>query len=122
MRIATTAAALEGSLRMYIMEDLDPKTMSPAKAFRSEEIQKDAQGRPLYRLPGLFVKERMGDSWREAQAVSVKVVKAPAQPIGEMTPVRLTGEVVVTPYVTQGGRQGFSIIAESIEPLTKETK
>lgn len=122
MRIATTATALEESLRLYVMTALDPKTMEPAKAFHSEDLQKDSQGRVLYRVPGLFVKELMGDSWREARGVSVKLLKPPAQPIDEMTRVQLTGSVVITPYVSQGGRQGYSIVADSIEPVKEPVK
>ena len=122
MRISTSASAVMADLKAYIMEDLDPRAMQPAKAYRSEEIQKDAQGRPLYRVPGLYLKERMGQSWREASGVSVKLVKPPAAPIGEMTRVTLTGSVVVTPYVTQGGRQGYSIIADSLEPVKEDVK
>ena len=117
MRIPTSSTAVMADLKAYIMEDLDPKTMEPAKAYRSEEIQKDPQGRPLYRVPGLYLKEKMGTSWREASGVSVKIIKPPSAPISEMTRVTLTGSVVVTPYVTQGGRQGYSITAESLEPV-----
>lgn len=122
MRISTSASAVMADLKAYIMEDLDPRAMQPAKAYHSDEVQKDAQGRPLYRVPGLYLKERMGQSWREASGVSVKLVKPPSAPIGEMTRVTLTGSVVVTPYVTQGGRQGYSIIADSLEPVKEDAK
>lgn len=122
MRIPTNASAVMADLKVYVMEDLDPRAMQPAKAYHSDEVQKDAQGRPLYRVPGLYLKERMGQSWREASSVSVKLVKPPAAPIGEMTKVTLTGSVVVTPYVTQGGRQGYSIVADSLEPVKEDVK
>lgn len=122
MRIPTSASAVMTDLKAYVMEDLNPRAMQPAKAYHSDEVQKDPQGRPLYRVPGLYLKERMGESWREASGVSVKLVKPPSAPIGEMTRVTLTGSIVVTPYVTQGGRQGYSIIADSLEPVKEDVK
>lgn len=112
MRIATTAQALTG-FEIVVMEDIQPATMEPAKKYGTDENDQ-YNGKPVYRLNGIYVKV----DGRHDEGVSVKVLNKPAEPIAELSKVRLTGNVVITPWI-RNSRQAYSIIADGVEPEHK---
>lgn len=54
-----------------------------------------------------------------ADGATVKVKTKPGQ-LAPLTPVALTGEIIITPWVADGGRQArLSIVADGLAPARK---
>ncbi|MCI1642988.1 MAG: hypothetical protein LKI21_00305 [Bifidobacterium crudilactis] len=106
MRIITDAKSL--GLKIAALEDIDPAALEPAKAYQSEEI-KLVDGRPVYRLPDLYVKD--GDY---KASISIKVFNKPAEKIAGLTYIVLTGKVEITPFI-MNNRIAYSVVADSVE-------
>jgi hypothetical protein len=106
MKIITDAKSL--GLKIVALEDIDPAGLEPAKAFQSEEV-KLVDGKPVYRLPDLYVKD--GDY---KASISIKVFSKPAEKIGGLTYIVLTGKVEITPFI-MNNRIAYSVVADSVE-------
>jgi hypothetical protein len=106
MRIITDAKSL--NLKIAALEDIDPTTLEPAKAFQSEEV-KLVDGKPVYRLPDLYVKD--GDYKAN---ISIKVFNRPAEKIAGLTYITLVGKVEITPFI-MNDRIAYSVVADSVE-------
>ena len=82
-----------------------------AKAFGSDDV-KTFEGKPLWKVGIVVVSRKTG---RPETAVFIKTLERPEIKPGEY---RLAGQIRVTPFVSNG-RQAFSIIADSIEPVAQ---
>ena len=109
MRIKTDASALS-EFEFIAMEKLDG-SLEPAKKYQSDD-EDSFNGKPVFRLGNVYVKE----NGFQNQNVSVKVLSKPEQPINELTKVKLTGVIYITPWV-KNGRQALSIIADGVEAV-----
>ena len=108
MRITTKAIDLT-DLDFYVMEEVDPAVLEPAKAYGTDDTQV-VDGAPVYRLPALYVK----DEGRTSKNITVKFRAKPAEKIPELTKIRLTGTVVITPWLN-GKRIAYSLLADGME-------
>ncbi|BDR52122.1 hypothetical protein KIM372_00290 [Bombiscardovia nodaiensis] len=109
MKIRTSADALD--IEVVTLEELDPATMEPAKEFGTDDLKK-VDGKSVYALRGVAVKV----DGRIDKSATIKVLAKPAAKIPELTKARLTGSVVVTPYLADGSRRiGYSVMADGIE-------
>lgn len=106
MKIITDAKSLD--LKIAALEDIDPSTLEPAKAYQSEET-KLVDGRPVYRLPDLYIKD--GDYKAN---VSIKIFTKPTEKIPGLTYITLTGKVEITPYI-MNNRIAYSVVADGVE-------
>ena len=111
MKVITSAEQLE-DLTFYVMSDVKAADLKPAVKFGSEDENELVDGKAVYRLPALYVKE--GD--RRNDGVSLKLRAKPSEDIAEMTKVRLVGSVVVTPWLRQG-RIAYSLLADGVEAV-----
>ena len=108
MKITTDAKSL--NLKIAALEDIDPSTLEPAKVFQSEET-KLVNGRPVYRLPDLYVKD--GDY---KSSISIKVFNKPSEKIPGLTYIHLTGTVEITPFI-MNNHIAYSVVADSVEAV-----
>lgn len=122
MKITTTASALSGSIKL--MATLPQKASdAQAKTFANKdtgvvETKTDASGRPLYRVDfNVLSLDENGVPVRQERDVTIAVVK-PADVAAGVYYV-LAGEVTVIHYVTNNGRLGVSIVADTIAPESK---
>lgn len=106
MKIITDAKSL--NLKIATLEDIDPSTLEPAKAYQSEET-KLVDGRPVYRLPDLYVKDG-----NYKAAISIKIFNKPTEKIEGLTYINLVGKVEITPYI-MNNRIAYSVVADSVE-------
>lgn len=106
MKVITDAKSL--NLKIAALEDIDPSTLEPAKAYQSEEV-KLIDGKSVYRLPDLYVKD--GDY---KASISIKVFNKPTEKIPGLTYIRLVGQVEITPYI-MNGRIAYSVVADGVE-------
>lgn len=110
MKIRTNAEQIE-DLEFYIMEELDPTSLEPAKQYGTEELGL-VDGKVVYRLPAIYVKE----NGRQNQNVSLKVRNKPSITIPEMTKIHLVGNVVITPWI-KNNRVAYSLLADGVEVI-----
>jgi hypothetical protein len=110
MKIRTNADEIE-DLDFYIMEELDPSSLEPAKQYGTEELGL-VDGKVVYRLPAIYVKE----NGRQNQNISLKVRNKPASTIPEMTKIHLVGNVVITPWI-KNNRIAYSLLADGVEVI-----
>jgi hypothetical protein len=108
MRITTKATDLT-DLDFYVMEEVNPEALEPAKAYGTDDISL-VDGQPVYRLPALYVKE----DGRASRSITVKFRRTPAEKIPELTKIHLTGTVVITPWLN-GKRIAYSLLADGME-------
>lgn len=106
MKIITDAISL--NLKIATLEDIDPSTLEPAKAYQSTET-KLVDGKPVYRLPDLYVKDG-----NYKAAISIKVFDKPTEKIPGLTYINLVGKVDITPYI-MNNRIAYSVVADSVE-------
>ena len=106
MKITTDAKEL--NLKIATLEDIDPDALEPAKAYQSEET-KLVDGKPVYRLPDLYVKD--GDY---KASISIKVFTKPTEKIAGLTYINLVGKVEITPYI-MNNRIAYSVVADGVE-------
>lgn len=106
MQIITDAKSL--NLKIATLEDIDPDALEPAKAYQSEET-KLVDGRPVYRLPDLYVKDG-----NYKAAISIKVFDKPTEKIPGLTYINLVGKVDIIPYI-MNNRIAYSVVADSVE-------
>lgn len=108
MRITTKAIDLT-DLDFYVMEEVDPSVLEPAKAYGTDDVQL-VDGSPVYRLPALYVKE----DGRASRSITVKFRTKPAEKIPELTKIHLVGNVIITPWLN-GKRIAYSLLADGLE-------
>ena len=108
MKIITDAKSL--NLKIAALEDIDPSTLEPAKAYQSEEV-KLVDNKPVYRLPDLYIKD--GDYKAN---VSIKVFNKPVEEIAGLTYITLTGKVEITPFI-MNNHIAYSVVADSVEAV-----
>lgn len=108
MKIITDAKSL--SLKIAALEDIDPSTLEPAKAYQSEET-KLVDGKPIYRLPDLYVKDG-----EYKASISIKVFNKPSEKIPGLTYIQLVGAVEITPFI-MNNRIAYSVVADSVEAV-----
>ena len=106
MKIITDAKSL--NLKIATLEDIDPSTLEPAKAYQSTET-KLVDGKPVYRLPDLYVKDGQYKA-----SISIKVFNKPTEKIAGLTYITLTGRVEITPYI-MNGHIAYSVVADGVE-------
>lgn len=106
MKIITDAKEL--NLKIAALEDIDPAGLEPAKVYQSEDT-KLVDGKPIYRLPDLYVKD--GDY--KAQ-ISIKVFDKPSETIPGLTYINLVGKVEITPFI-MNNRIAYSVVADGVE-------
>lgn len=106
MKIITDAKSLD--LKIAALEDIDPSTLEPAKVFQSEET-KLVDGKPVYRLPDLYVKDGQYKA-----SISIKVFNKPVEKIAGLTYINLTGTVEITPFI-MNNRIAYSVVADGVE-------
>lgn len=107
MKLKVDATALAKSVAIDLMKDFDPSQAEPVKD-RDGNV-KLVDGQPTYRVRAA-VSERETD--RELRDVSVKIKHLPSGKINRAFDVKLAGEADVTPYVTDAGRLGLSIVVD----------
>lgn len=108
MRITTKATDLT-DLDFYVMEEVDPAVLEPAKAYGTDDTQV-VDGAPVYRLPALYVKE----DGRASRSITVKFRQKPSTTIPELTKIHLVGNVIITPWLN-GKRIAYSLLADGME-------
>jgi hypothetical protein len=108
MKIRTKATDLT-DLDFYVMEEVNPDALEPAKAYGTDDISL-VDGAPVYRLPALYVK----DEGKTSKNISVKFRQKPAEKIPELTKIHLTGTVIITPWLN-GKRIAYSLLADGME-------
>ena len=108
MKIITDSKSLD--LKIAALEDIDPSTLEPAKVFQSEEV-KLVDGKPVYRLPDLYVKDGQYKA-----AISIKVFDKPSETIPGLTYIHLTGTVEITPFI-MNNHIAYSVVADSVEAV-----
>lgn len=106
MKIITDAKSLD--LKIAALEDIDPDALEPAKVFQSEET-KLVDGKPVYRLPDLYVKDGQYKA-----SISIKVFNKPSEKIPGLTYINLTGTVEITPFI-MNNRVAYSVVADGVE-------
>lgn len=117
MRIETTKLDLVFiSLLTTTAADFQIKTFTDKETGKTT-TKTAPDGRPVYRtdLKALAVDES-GKPTREEHNISITVLE-PSEIIAGI-PMKATGTIWVTPYVTNTNRIGISIIAERLEPVT----
>lgn len=84
---------------------------------------KPFDGRPAYRT-GLIVTDLTGESPRQLTGTTVKIHTKPNGKVAESLNVKLTGEVVVTPWVNyrQNNTLCYSIVADGIAQAPQTIK
>ena len=113
MKIRVNAQEASKLFEFDLLHDLDGSTLEPQTD--RDGATKLVDGVPVYRVD-LAASDREAD--RSVQNVSVKVKNKPGK-IAKGFDVKLAGQVIITPYVTSGNRQGFSIVADGIEQPVK---
>ena len=113
MKIRVNAQEASKLFEFDLLHDLDGSTLEPQT--NQDGSTKLVDDVPVYRLD-LAASDREAD--RSVQNVSVKVKNKPGK-IAKGFDVKLAGQVIITPYVTSGNRQGFSIVADGIEQPVK---
>lgn len=111
MRIRMDAQQAAESFEFDLMKALDPAEMEPKVANRETGELKLVDGKPVYRV-NVTVSDREKD--QILRDVSLSVRNKPSGKVNKAFDVKLAGTVLVTPYVTSGGRQGFSIVADGL--------
>lgn len=124
MRITTDAKNLVQSIALMSMvpqqaADAQVKTFTH-KDTGVMETKTDTNGRPLYRADFNVVTLQDGVPVRQEKDVTVALVKPVDVQAGLF--YSLAGEVTVTHYVTNAGRLGVSIVAESVQPQQQAQK
>jgi hypothetical protein len=113
MRIEVTAEELERNIRFDLRFPLDPKGMEPLMVTgddgKTTDEKKLFDGREQYRVNlDASDLERQSD----LRNVSVKVLRKPTGIVPAQQGVKFAGRAWITPYVTSGNRQGYSIVVE----------
>lgn len=106
MKIITDSKSL--NLTIATLEDIDPDTLEPAKAYQSEDT-KLVDGHPVYRLPDLYVKDGQYKA-----SISIKVFNKPTEKIPGLTYIQLVGKVEITPFI-MNNRIAYSVVADGVE-------
>ena len=106
MKIITDSKSL--GLKIAALEDIDPDALEPAKAYQSEET-KLVDGKPVYRLPDLYVKDGQYKA-----SISIKVFNKPSETIAGLTYLNLVGKVEITPFI-MNNRIAYSVVADGVE-------
>lgn len=108
MKIRTKATDLT-DLDFYVMEEVNPDSLEPAKAYGTDDISL-VDGSPVYRLPALYVK----DEGKTSKNITVKFRQKPSTTIPELTKIHLVGNVIITPWLN-GKRIAYSLLADGME-------
>lgn len=109
MKIRINAQEAARLFEFDLGHELDGSKLEPQT--NQDGSTKLVDGQPVYRVP-LRVSDRELD--RDLTNVSVKLKSRPGK-MSKQFDVKLAGQVIITPYVTDGGRLGFSIVADGLE-------
>ena len=111
------------------VDDMAPKTrnVKDEDSNKQHRVDDERFGGLVYKLPGVAVRDcrrkrlvrRLEDSKRIRDKVSVFVRQRPSAAIPEMTQLRLTGRVLLSPYAVDD--LGFTIVADGVESASAGT-
>lgn len=101
------------SLDEIEVEDMTPKTrnVKDDTSDKRHRVDDERFGGTVYKLPGLAVRDCRRKRIRDH--VSVFVRQRPTTAILEMTQLKLTGHVLLSPYAVDD--LGFTIVADGVE-------
>ena len=101
------------SLDEIEVEDMTPKTrnVKDDTSDKRHRVDDERFGGTVYKLPGLAVRDCRRKRIRDH--VSVFVRQRPTTAIPEMTQLKLTGDVLLSPYAVDD--LGFTIVADGVE-------
>ena len=113
MMIETTSEQLAGQVKIgtafpIVGDVLEPQYETDVDG-KATDKKKLFEGKPQYRLD---VSVKDVEKGYDVRNVSIKVLQRPGRI--EAGEVKFAGKVWITPYVTAGGRQGYSIVAERV--------
>ena len=117
MRIELSAEELAKLVRFDLGLPLDPTGLDSVMVTNSDgDVTDDPklfEGHKQYRLE-ITAYDLTATPQRQLRNVSLKILRKPAVIVPNQQGLKLTGRVWITPYVTSGNRQGYSIVAEGI--------
>lgn len=110
IKFQMSAADFARLFELDMLKDFIPEDAEPVRDGMGADAQiKLVDGKPVYRVR-ITASER--DTDREMSNVSLKIKNLPGGRIPRQFDLKLAGQVTVTPYVTSGSRQGYSVIAD----------